>query len=276
VDLATVIGLALGILGIMGGAFLEGIPFQHLWGFSAFMIVTVGTAGATIMSFPAENMKEFFPVLRKAFKRQELDPGAIVTQLVGFATKARREGLLGLEEESETVADPFLKKGLQLVVDGTDIEMIRNIMETDIAFLEARHKVGESMFGTFGGFAPTLGIIGTVLGLVHALGSLSESGAGSNTDAILSVISAIATAFIATFYGISLANIFFLPISFKLKQNNQQEVLLREVMLEGILSISAGDNPRIVEEKLKAFLPPKLKMNMEAQKEAAAGREQQQ
>jgi chemotaxis protein MotA len=238
------------------------------------MIVTVGTAGATIMSFPAENMKEFFPVLRKAFQRQELDPGAIVTQLVGFATKARREGLLGLEEESETVGDPFLKKGLQLVVDGTDIEMIRNIMETDIAFLEARHKVGEAMFGTFGGFAPTLGIIGTVLGLVHALGGLSAS-AGNNTDAILEVIGAIATAFIATFYGISLANIFFLPISFKLKQNNQQEVLLREVMLEGILSISAGDNPRIVEEKLKAFLPPKLKMNMEAQKDAAAGKEQQ-
>ncbi len=273
-DLATVIGLALGLIGILGGAFLEGIPFQHLWGLSAFMIVTVGTAGATIMSFPAENMKEFFPVLRKAFKRQELDPGAIVTQLVGFATKARREGLLGLEEESETVADPFLKKGLQLVVDGTDIEMIRNIMETDIAFLEARHKVGEAMFGTFGGFAPTLGIIGTVLGLVHALGGLSAS-AGNNTDAILEVIGAIATAFIATFYGISLANIFFLPISFKLKQNNQQEVLLREVMLEGILSISAGDNPRIVEEKLKAFLPPKLKMNMEAQKDAAAGKEQQ-
>ncbi len=273
-DLATVIGLALGLIGILGGAFLEGIPFQHLWGLSAFMIVTVGTAGATIMSFPAENMKEFFPVLRKAFQRQELDPGAIVTQLVGFATKARREGLLGLEEESETVADPFLKKGLQLVVDGTDIEMIRNIMETDIAFLEARHKVGEAMFGTFGGFAPTLGIIGTVLGLVHALGGLSAS-AGNNTDAILEVIGAIATAFIATFYGISLANIFFLPISFKLKQNNQQEVLLREVMLEGILSISAGDNPRIVEEKLKAFLPPKLKMNMEAQKDAAAGKEQQ-
>ncbi|HVM32540.1 MAG TPA: motility protein A [bacterium] len=271
-DIATVLGLFLGVVGIMGGAFIEGIPFQHLWGLSAFLIVAVGSAGATMMSFPAESMKEFIPVLRKAFKRQELDPGAIVTQLVGFAAKARREGLLGLEEEAETVGDPFLKKGLQLVVDGTDIEMIRNIMETDIAFLEARHKVGESIFGTFGGFSPTLGIIGTVLGLVHALGNLGE-GAANNTDAILQIIGAIATAFIATFYGISLANIFFLPISFKLKQNNSAEVLLREVMLEGILAISAGDNPRIVEEKLKAFLPPKLKLNMEAQKEAAAGKE---
>ncbi|MGH7739218.1 MAG: motility protein A, partial [bacterium] len=269
-----VIGLVLGVGGLLGGALIEHIHLGFLWKTSAFFIVAVGSAGATIMSFPAESIKEFFPVLRKAFKRQELDPGAIVTQLVGFAAKARREGLLGLEEESETVGDPFLKKGLQLVVDGTDIEMIRNIMETDIAFLEARHKVGESIFGTFGGFSPTLGIIGTVLGLVHALGQLGESGAGNNTDAIFQVISAIATAFIATFYGIALANIFFLPISFKLKQNNQQEVLLREVMLEGILAISAGDNPRIVEEKLKAFLPPKLKMNMEAQKETAAGQAQ--
>jgi len=184
--------------------------------------------GATVMSFPIDNVKEFFPVLRKAFKRQELEPGAIVTQLVGFAAKARREGLLGLEEEAEASTDPFLKKGLQLVVDGTDIEMIRNIMETDIAFLESRHKVGESIFGTFGGFSPTLGIIGTVLGLIHALGQLGEGSTGNE------LAGAIATAFIATFYGISFANIIFLPISFKLKQNSQQEVLLREVMLEGV------------------------------------------
>jgi chemotaxis protein MotA len=224
------------------------------------------------MSFPTDSIMEFWPVLKKAFRRQELNPTAIVTQLVGFATKARREGLLGLEEEAEAIPDPFLKKGLQLVVDGTDIEMIRNIMETDIAFLESRHKIGESIFGTMGGFSPTLGIIGTVIGLIHAL---SAFGAGEADPVAL--VAAIATAFIATFYGISFANLIFLPISFKLKQNSQQEVLLREVMLEGILAISAGDNPRIVEEKLKAFLPPRMKMDLEAQKaqgEAAAKQEE--
>jgi len=236
---------------------MEGLNLKFLFQLSAFIVIFFGSLGATMMSFPMENIKEFFPILRKAFKRQELDPAAIVTQLVGFAAKARREGLLGLEEEAEAIQDPFLKKGLQLVVDGTDIEMIRNIMETDIAFLESRHKIGESVFGTFGGFSPTLGIIGTVLGLVHALSAF-----GSGEADPVALVAAIATAFLATFYGISFANLFFLPISFKLKQNNQQEVLLREVMLEGILSISAGDNPRIVEEKLKAFLPPKLKMNM--------------
>jgi len=266
VDLATVIGLALGLIGVLGGSIMEGIPIQVLFKMSAFFIVGIGTAGATIMSFPLESVKETWPILKKAFQKQELQPGAIVTQLVGFATKARREGLLGLEEEAEAVSDPFLKKGLQLVVDGTDIEMIRNIMETDIAFLEARHKIGEGIFGTLGGFSPTLGIVGTVMGLIHALGKMGEGGAGGAELAV-----AISTAFIATFYGIGFANILFLPLSFKLKQNSQQEVLLREVMLEGILSISAGDNPRIVEEKLKAFLPPKLKVDLEAQKETAEG-----
>ncbi len=265
-DIATVVGLAMGIFGVLGGSMIDGVPLSHLLQFPAFLIIAFGSGGATMMSFPFDTAKEVIPVLKKAFKRQELEPGAIVTQLVGFATKARREGLLGLESESDSINDPFLKKGLQLVVDGTDIEMIRNIMETDIAFLESRHKIGETIFGTFGGFSPTLGIIGTVVGLVHALGAFGEGGADA-----AALVGAIATAFIATLYGISFANLFFLPISFKLKQNSQQEVLLREVMLEGILAISAGDNPRIVEEKLKAFLPPKVKLMMEAQK--AAGTE---
>ena len=267
-DTATVIGLALAWIGIGVGAWIEEVPAHLIFNLSAFFIVAVGSAGATIISFPLDNIKEFWAITKKAFKKQELDPGAIVAQLVGFATKARREGLLGLEEEAEAIQDPFLKKGLQLVVDGTDIEMIRNIMETDIAFLESRHKIGEGIFGTFGGFSPTLGIIGTVMGLVHALGSF---GAGGTDPATL--VASIATAFVATFYGISFANLIFLPLSFKLKQNSQQEVLLREVMLEGILAISAGDNPRIVEEKLKAFLPPRMKLDMEAQQKAGEGKE---
>lgn len=269
-DIATVLGLAFGLFGVVGGAMLDGTPLTALLQLAAFVIIVFGTAGATMMSFPIDTIREFWPVLKKAFKRQELDPAAIVTQLVGFATKARREGLLGLEEEAESIQDPFLKKGLQLVVDGTDIEMIRNIMETDIAFLEARHKIGESIFGTLGGFAPTLGIIGTVVGLVHALSSF---GSGEADAALL--VAAIATAFIATFYGISFANLIFLPISFKLKQNSQAEVLLREVMLEGILAISAGDNPRIVEEKLKAFLPPRMKLDMEAAQKQGEGKEEE-
>ena len=166
-----------------------------------------------------------------------------------------------MEEETEAIEVQLLKRGLQLVVDGTDIEMVRNILETDIAFLEARHREGQEYFGAFGGYCPTFGIIGTVLGLIHALGAAG----GDPTK----TVQAISVAFIATFYGILAANAIFLPISFKLKANSAKEVLLREVMLEGILSISAGDNPRIVEEKLKAFLPPSEKLEIQTQEEGA-------
>lgn len=269
-DIATVVGLAVAWFGIGFGAYIEEVPAHLIFSYSAFFIVAVGSAGATIISFSWDTTKDAWAITKKAFRKQELDPGAIVSQLVGFATKARREGLLGLEEEAEAIQDPFLKKGLQLVVDGTDIEMIRNIMETDIAFLEARHKIGEGIFGTFGGFSPTLGIIGTVMGLVHALGAFGSGGTDPAT-----LVGSIATAFVATFYGISFANLIFLPLSFKLKQNSQQEVLLREVMLEGILAISAGDNPRIVEEKLKAFLPPRMKVDMEAAQKQGEGKEEE-
>jgi chemotaxis protein MotA len=189
-----------------------------------------------------------------------MNPASVIATLVGFATKARREGLLGLEDEIANVNDSFLKKGIQLVVDGTDIELVRSILETDLAFLETRHKLGEGFWGTMGGYAPTIGIIGTVMGLVNALSQLENAS---------KVAGAIAVAFIATFYGIGFANLIFLPISFKLKAKSAEEVLIREVMIEGILSISAGDNPRIVEEKLKAFLSPK---EQEASK-AAEGEE---
>jgi chemotaxis protein MotA len=215
---------------------------------SAFFIVLGGTMGATIISYPWEVVTNIFNVTKQAFLKREMKAGDVIQTLVGFATKARREGLLGLEDEIAQVNDNFLKKGIQLVVDGTDIELVRSILETDLSFLETRHKLGEGLYGTMGGFAPTLGIIGTVMGLVNALGSLENAS---------KVAGAIAVAFIATFYGISFANLIFLPLSFKLKAKSAEEVLIREVMIEGILSISAGDNPRIVEEKLKAFLSPK-------------------
>jgi chemotaxis protein MotA len=252
VDLSTIIGLALGWGSVIASVLIESggnigaalVFFQ----ISAFFLVFGGTLGATIISFPWEVVSNAIPILKQAFLKRDMNPASVITTLVGFATKARREGLLGLEDEINNVNDSFLKKGIQLVVDGTDIELVRSILETDLAFLETRHKLGEGLYGTMGGFSPTIGIVGTVMGLVNALSQL-ESAA--------KVAGAIAVAFIATFYGIAFANLIFLPISFKLKAKSAEEVLIREVMIEGILSISAGDNPRIVEEKLKAFLSPK-------------------
>jgi len=251
-DLSTIIGLVIGWGFIFAGLLIEsGGNIMHVLIFfqiSAFFIVVGGTVGATVISYPPGVTKSAFSIFKQAFIQKDMNPASVIATLVGFATKARREGLLGLEDEIANVNDSFLKKGIQLVVDGTDIELVRSILETDLAFLETRHKLGEGFWGTMGGYAPTIGIIGTVMGLVNALSQLENAS---------KVAGAIAVAFIATFYGIGFANLIFLPISFKLKAKSAEEVLIREVMIEGILSISAGDNPRIVEEKLKAFLSPK-------------------
>ncbi|MCE5301094.1 MAG: flagellar motor protein [Spirochaetia bacterium] len=265
-DLSTVIGLVLGWGSVLisviieSGGNINGI--MMFFQLSAFLLVVGGTLGATMVSYPMPVVANAFNVAKQAFLQKEMKPADIIQLLVGFATKARREGLLGLEDEIANVNDGFLKKGIQLVVDGTDIELVRSILETDLQFLEVRHKLGEGFWGTMGGYAPTIGIIGTVMGLVNALSQL-ESAA--------KVAGAIAVAFIATFYGISFANLIFLPISFKLKAKSAEEVLIREVMIEGILSISAGDNPRIVEEKLKAFLSPKEQAVKTEGAEDAAG-----
>jgi len=188
---------------------------------------------------------------KHAFLNREFDYMGTIQTLVNFASKARREGLLGLEEDVDQLEDKFLQKGMQLVVDGTDAELVRNIMETDLTYLEARHKQGEDMFTAMGGYSPTLGIVGTVMGLIHVLSVVGDDPAA--------MMKGVATAFIATFFGISFANLVWLPIATKLKVRNTEEILMRQLMIEGVLSISAGDNPRIVEEKLKAYLPPNLK-----------------
>lgn len=258
-DISTITGLLLGWGGLILAILWEGNWSLHslvlFMNPSAFVLIVFGTIGATVMSFPMAVVYDVLNITKKAFLEEVFDPRETINMMVGFATKARREGLLGLEEDIANLTDPFLKKGLQLVVDGTEMEMVRNILESDLGSLESRHKVGEGFFGTLGGFAPTLGIIGTVAGLVHALYAISDPS---------KIAGAIAVAFIATFYGIGFANLIFLPIANKLKARSHAEIMVRTLMIEGILSISAGDNPRIVEEKLKAYLSPKLKAALDA------------
>jgi chemotaxis protein MotA len=246
-DITTIMGLVVGIGGLLLSVVLEGGHISSLFSLPAAVVIAGGTIGATTIGFTLEELKNVPTLLRIAFKNEEHDVTTLIATLVGFAEKARREGLLALEEDLSTVGDKFLRKGMQLVIDGTDAELVRSIMETELAFIQERHHKGASIFEAAGGFAPTMGIIGTVMGLVHVLGNLKD------TD---SLGPAIATAFIATLYGIFSANIFFLPIAAKLKNRSANQVLVYEVALEGILSVQAGDNPRIVEEKLEAFLAP--------------------
>jgi chemotaxis protein MotA len=249
-DLATIIGLVLAWGAFFASVIMEGGSLAAFMNPSALVLVFGGTFGATVASFPLSELKKLPTILKIAFAGHDTDIGSVITQLVKFAERARREGLLALEEEQRNITDEFLKKGVGLAVDGTDPELVRTILETEISFLAERHEVGANIFATMGGFAPTLGVIGTVAGLVHMLSNLSDPS---------SMGPSIAAAFIATLMGVSSANLIFLPLANKLKSRSKHEVMGREIMMEGILSIQAGDNPRVVEEKLKAFMSPAVR-----------------
>lgn len=252
-DLATIIGLLLAWGALIGALLMEGGDVQSLVNLPAALLVFGGTLGAATISFKTHQILGIPGILAKAFTEKTQDLAVVIAILVRFAERARREGLLVLEEEANRIDDEFLQRGIRLAVDGTDPELLRDILTTEIHFLQSRHRVGESIFTTLGGFAPTLGIIGTVMGLIHMLANLSD-------PAKMGPL--IAGAFIATLYGVSSANLIFLPIGNKLKARSAEEVLIREAMVEGILAIQAGDNPRIVEEKLKAFLAPRLRATL--------------
>ncbi|SDF39109.1 flagellar motor protein [Sporolituus thermophilus] len=256
-DLMTILGLALGLAALLLSVVLEGGHITSLFSLPAFVLVFGGTIGATAICFTLEELKSVPALLRIAFKEEKYDTEQLIAMMVGFAEKARREGLLALEEDLAGIEDKFLQKGMQLVIDGTDAELVRSIMETELTFIQERHHKAASIFETAGGYAPTMGIIGTVMGLVHVLGNLTDTE---------SLGPAIATAFIATLYGVASANIFFLPVGAKLKNRSSRQILFHEVTLEGILSVQAGDNPRIVAEKLAAFLAPKQRDLMKPDK----------
>jgi chemotaxis protein MotA len=255
VDIATVVGIVVAFGCVFLAAFLGGIDMRILYQrYEAFILVFGGTIGATMISFPLRTFLHGVTTgIRTAFFEPEHRERQTIQTLVTFAEKARREGLLALETEAAEVQDGFMRKGIQLVIDGRDTEIIRKILETEVSLQQERGAKAEAVFMTMGGYSPTLGIIGTVLGLIGMLkGLASVSGGGSVTG---SIGIATAQAFVATFFGILLANLAWLPISAKVKERNTQALLMREIQIEGILSIQAGDNPRLLEEKLYAYLP---------------------
>lgn len=244
---ATGIGIAIGCAGILLGAQMEGTPMGSLVNVPAVLIIFGGVAGACMASAGVEAMKLIPTLYRKVLSAEKRNMRRQVSELVSYAERARRDGLLALEEEIEDVEDAYTRKGLQLVVDGTPPDMVREVLEAEIHGMRARHKVGAKLFESAGGFAPTMGVLGAVLGLIAAL---------QNLDDPESLGPAIATAFIATLLGVGAANIVFLPVGQRLKQLSEAEVESRVLVLEGILAIQSGDNPRVIEEKLISFVPP--------------------
>ena len=235
----------MGFGAIFGGAAIEGVHIKALIQPTAALIVLGGTFGAAFVSFPLPAIITAFKDIKIAFLPNKVDHEGVVKDIINYATKARRNGLISLEQEAQAVKDPFVKKGISLVVDGIDPQKLRETLEADIMSYEDHSKHSIEFYEAAGGYAPTIGIIGAVLGLIHVMSNLSDSsklGGG------------IAVAFVATIYGLMIANIICLPIGTKLKIRMKEEMLRRVMILEGLIAIQNGENPHFIEQKLRAFV----------------------
>lgn len=248
-DLTTVIGLIAGFSVILLGITQTG-SLMSFFSVSSIMIVVGGTGSAVIINYPINELVGVIPVVKKTLFSKAQQVTETIATLVSFAERARREGILALERHMEEIEDEFLAKGIQLAVDGTEPELMRNILTTELDYLEKRHASGASIFATAGALAPAFGMIGTLIGLVLMLQTMSDPS---------TIGPQMAIALITTFYGALVANLVFIPLTGKLKRRSEEEVLVKEMMIEGILSIQSGDNPRIVEQKLTSFISPKMR-----------------
>lgn len=246
-DLATVIGIVLSF-GLVVAAILTGSSLLIFISVPSALIVLGGTIGASLVNYPMGHVVGVIGVMKNAFFTNIDSPSDIIAQFMEYANRARREGILSLEPLIKEIDDDYMKKGLQLTVDGLEPQTIQEILETEIGYLEERHEKGAEVVAVMGTLAPAMGMIGTVIGLVQMLQTMSDPS---------TIGPAMAVALLTTLYGAILANLFFNPLSGKLKTRSKQEILIREMILEGILSISKGENPRIIEEKLNSYLPPK-------------------
>jgi len=245
VDKSSLGGIVLAVCGILAGLLLEGGSLSQVMQPTAAMIVLGGTIGAVMLQFPLSIVLAAFKSLARVFLERKKDGQAVIREIVAFAQKARKEGIVSLDKDLERVDDPFLKKSLMLAIDGTEPQELRKMMELELQNREEQEEKIPMVFESAGGFSPTIGIIGAVLGLIQVmqhLDKMDEVGRG------------IAVAFVATIYGVGMANIFFLPSAGKLKIRMREEQMAREMMLEGVVSILEGLNPRMVEIKLRSFL----------------------
>ncbi len=249
-DFATIGGLIIGIGAVIVSFLMEGGHMGAILHAPAMIVVIGGTIGASFITTSIKTILRIPSYLRLALFGSTGDPLAIISMIVKMSEKARMEGILGLENDMKYVRDPFFRKAIQLVIDGTEVTVLRSILETEIAYVEERHKKGIALFQKLGGFSPTLGIIGTVMGLIHTLGNVTEPD---------KMATAIAGAFIATLWGVALANLVYLPLSDKLRLRHEEELANLDLIMEGVISIQSGDNPRIVTTKLMSFVSPELR-----------------
>ncbi|HNW26270.1 MAG TPA: flagellar motor protein [Candidatus Gastranaerophilaceae bacterium] len=244
-DIFAIVGVVVGLGFILAAQALEGGNIGQLLQVTAGMIVFGGTAGAVIASFPVPDLKNGVLMLKDVFFPPAVNFENLISEIVGFATKARKEGVIVLEKEAKFASDPLLTLGLEAVSDGADPSLVQGMLENQITQLEEKVNKGSKVWESAGGYSPTLGIIGAVMGLIQVMQNLSDPsklGAG------------IAVAFVATIYGLFAANLVLIPCSTRIKFNYQKVFVAKEIMLEGVLAIQAGESPALIERKLQSFL----------------------
>lgn len=244
-DIVTILGLLAGLAALVGGFLWEGGEITGLFQLTAALIVFGGTFAAVVISFPSARLKTIPQAIRYAFNRPENDFEELVEDIVEMAHISRREGVLALERKSQDHPNVFLSEGMQMVVDGTEPALVKQILEIEMDRAEMKHDGYAKLFESAGGYAPTMGIVGTVMGLIHVLGSLSNP---------TELGPSIAVAFIATLYGVASANLIFLPIASKIKSRSADEIQNMELLLQGILAIQNGEHPQIVRKKITSGL----------------------
>jgi chemotaxis protein MotA len=249
VDFATIIGIV-GGFGLVIIAMVTGGGFTWFVDGPSAMIVLGGTFGAALINYPISELLGVIKVAKNAFRGKKQQADIIINRLVEMSKISRRDGLISLQRfiEENREKDPFMTKAINLVVDGVDPVHVSEIMQTELDFISERHRLGAEIFTTMGNFAPAMGLIGTLIGLVQMLKQMNSPG---------TIGPSMAVALITTFYGVTLANLVFLPIAGKLKTKSAQELLMKQLIINGILSIQSGDNPRVLEQKLQAYVAPR-------------------
>ncbi|MCE5284114.1 MAG: MotA/TolQ/ExbB proton channel family protein [Deltaproteobacteria bacterium] len=245
-DFATIIGILSGF-GLVILAMASGGGFTWFIDGPSAMIVLGGTLGAVLINYPISDVLGVIQVAKNAFQGNKQKTGTVINQLVEMSRTSRREGLLSLQKMLKQTQDPFMSKAIQLVVDGVEPSQVSHILETELDYIGERHRLGAEIFTTMGNFAPAMGLVGTLIGLVQMLRQMNDPG---------SIGPAMAVALVTTFYGVILANLIFLPIAGKLKTKSSQELLLKQLIINGMLAIQSGDNPRVLEQKLHSYIAP--------------------
>lgn len=254
-DISTIAGVLLALFGIVGGLLLEGGQMSDILQYTAFIIVAGGTFGAVLVQFPIKIVIAAMKSVKSVIFNETEEPDRVIAQIVEFANKARKEGLVSLEGDVKNIEDPFFKKAMMMAIDGSSIKDVRETLELELQYMEEHEEQPPKVWEAAGGFSPTIGIIGAVMGLIQVMKNLQD---------IDEVGHGIAVAFVATIYGVGFANCLFLPMSSKIKLKNRWKVIMKEMIVNGVLLMIEGINPRVIQDKLYNFFDDEVKATKKA------------